>query len=154
MGDSLKEILPLPEAFDASNEPCEENGRKCVRKAHCYRYANGRHSCRCNRGYRGNGYTKCEGVYTRKRKKDMDECALNRNHCDINAYCVNLDGAYKCRCKPGYVGTGFRSRCRKRGPGDPYELSPWSTISYRADPKRRERRSLQNPLKDILSSEP
>ena len=43
---------------DAGDE-CLQDGMICHEKAHCLTYEN-RHGCRCNRGYKGNGYT-CEG---------------------------------------------------------------------------------------------
>uniref|UniRef100_A0A915KG38 EGF-like domain-containing protein n=1 Tax=Romanomermis culicivorax TaxID=13658 RepID=A0A915KG38_ROMCU len=39
----------------------------------------------------------------------VDECALGKNKCDPMATCTNIpDGAYACKCKPGYVGNGQR----------------------------------------------
>ncbi|RWS25534.1 nidogen-1-like protein, partial [Leptotrombidium deliense] len=39
---------------------------------------------------------------------DVDECALNRHVCDVNAVCSNAIGRYDCRCRPGFKGDGFR----------------------------------------------
>ncbi|XP_048581956.1 uncharacterized protein LOC5522228 isoform X2 [Nematostella vectensis] len=34
---------------------------------------------------------------------DIDECKLNISTCPANRYCVNNDGSYTCKCKPGYT---------------------------------------------------
>ena len=38
---------------------------------------------------------------------DIDECDLRLDSCDAHATCLNLPGAYACRCDPGYAGDGF-----------------------------------------------
>ena len=38
--------------------------------------------------------------------EDLDECATNSDHCDVNAACKNSVGSYTCKCKSGYTGDG------------------------------------------------
>ena len=38
---------------------------------------------------------------------DVDECAMNRGGCDINAYCFSSLGSACCVCMSGYYGNGF-----------------------------------------------
>ena len=37
---------------------------------------------------------------------DIDECSLNINNCDNNAFCTNTNGSFTCACKNGYSGDG------------------------------------------------
>lgn len=37
---------------------------------------------------------------------DVDECAAGTYVCDLNAYCINTVGSYKCHCKANYEGDG------------------------------------------------
>lgn len=38
---------------------------------------------------------------------DVDECLANTHECSHHAECVNTEGSYRCRCKPGFRGSGF-----------------------------------------------
>ena len=38
---------------------------------------------------------------------DVDECAMNRGGCDVNASCFNTLGSACCVCMSGYYGNGF-----------------------------------------------
>ena len=51
--------------------------------------------CRCHSGFEGDGRREC---------RDIDECRDWRlNDCDPRSTrCVNLDGGYQCKCKPGF----------------------------------------------------
>ena len=37
---------------------------------------------------------------------DIDECATREDSCSANGVCSNVEGSYKCGCKPGYSGDG------------------------------------------------
>ena len=39
--------------------------------------------------------------------KDIDECELETDTCDVNAECTNTDGSYTCSCNAGYSGDGM-----------------------------------------------
>ena len=41
-------------------------------------------------------------------QSDIDECSTGVDKCDINAYCTNTVGSYKCTCNSGYEGNGFQ----------------------------------------------
>lgn len=41
---------------------------------------------------------------------DTNECLTGESKCDVNAECFNTEGSYKCDCKPGYRGNGFKCR--------------------------------------------
>lgn len=39
---------------------------------------------------------------------DIDECIIfERNECDVNVLCINIEGFYVCWCVRGYVGDGI-----------------------------------------------
>ena len=40
---------------------------------------------------------------------DIDECARNTDNCD--QLCVNLNGTYKCACRPGYTLNANERKC-------------------------------------------
>ena len=44
---------------------------------------------------------------------DLNECQGKRHNCDVNAWCTNTAGSYRCFCKKGYRGDG--TKCEKRG---------------------------------------
>lgn len=37
---------------------------------------------------------------------DLNECILNIDNCDQNAYCNNSLGSFTCTCNDGYTGNG------------------------------------------------
>ena len=37
---------------------------------------------------------------------DIDECATREHNCSVDGVCSNVEGSYKCGCKPGYSGDG------------------------------------------------
>ena len=39
---------------------------------------------------------------------DLNECERNANDCDQHASCTNERGSYSCKCKPGFIGDGFK----------------------------------------------
>ena len=55
--------------------------------------SNGRFSCKCNKGYRGDG-VECQ---------DIDECQKGSASCDENKKCQNTPGSYDCVCKDGFL---------------------------------------------------
>ncbi|XP_030580184.1 fibrillin-2-like isoform X2 [Archocentrus centrarchus] len=56
--------------------------------------------CHCKLGYFvTKGSTGCT---------DIDECEKGSHKCDMNAACINIPGSFKCRCRDGWVGDGFK----------------------------------------------
>eukprot|EP00117_Sycon_ciliatum_P033036 scpid61463/ scgid1264/ Fibrillin-1 len=68
--------------------PCDDN-------AFCTNNV-GSFSCRCQPGYRGDGFN-CQQI---------DECAENLDNCDANAACIDTDGSFICSCNPPLIGDG------------------------------------------------
>ncbi|KAI8492289.1 hypothetical protein Bbelb_301860 [Branchiostoma belcheri] len=84
---------PSSNVIPAVNE-CAESS-PCDANAACTDTPDG-FTCRCDSGYRGDGFT-CS---------DVNECSVGTPPCDSNADCTNTDGSYTCRCRPGYQGDG------------------------------------------------
>lgn len=42
---------------------------------------------------------------------DVDECQPFLNNCHKDGECVNTDGSYSCRCRPGFQGDGYNCVC-------------------------------------------
>ena len=43
----------------------------------------------------------------------MDECQPFKNRCHpTNGECVNTEGSYVCRCRPGFQGDGIDCKCK------------------------------------------
>jgi hypothetical protein len=53
----------------------------------------------CPDDYVGDGYTGCY--------LEIDECALDLDDCDANAYCIDAFSGWDCTCFPGFTGDGF-----------------------------------------------
>ena len=43
---------------------------------------------------------------------DFDECQPFKSSCHFDAECINTEGSYDCRCRPGYLGDGFDCACK------------------------------------------
>jgi len=50
----------------------------------------------------GCAINKCLPFYN----NDVDECAKNKDNCDVNATCTNTIGSFTCECNDGYSGDG------------------------------------------------
>ena len=55
---------------------------------------------------------------------EINECELGTHACDKNANCLNTNGSYNCRCKPGF--SGNESFCN----GEFYSLLMSLAICY------------------------
>lgn len=43
---------------------------------------------------------------------DVDECQPFKNNCHFDAECLNTEGSFECRCRPGYQGDGLNCTCK------------------------------------------
>lgn len=43
---------------------------------------------------------------------DLNECEPFKNNCHLDAECVNSEGSFECRCRPGYLGDGVTCVCK------------------------------------------
>ena len=59
-----------------------------------------------------NSITKPVSVISYHFNSDIDECQPSKNNCHFDAECVNTEGSYECRCRPGYQGNGFTCVCK------------------------------------------
>ena len=80
-------------------DECDANTDNCDRNAECVN-TDGKYTCTCKRGYRGDGY-KCT---------DVNECREGSDRCHAKADCTNTQGSYACQCKNGYTGNGRTCR--------------------------------------------
>lgn len=55
---------------------------------------------------------------------DIDECQPFMNSCHRDGECVNTEGSYSCRCRPGFQGDGYDCVCES--------LLYWISTSIRA----------------------
>lgn len=99
---------------------------QCHEKASCLNVRTN-YSCRCNKGFHGNGYN-CTGMNSSPATDvdlsshlanvhshlcallsfaDINEClergGENGHHCNSNTKCVNVYGSYECECLDGYI---------------------------------------------------
>ena len=51
-------------------------------------------------------FIKLSKVYFCHSFLEIDECSQGSHTCDVNAYCNNTVGSYRCTCKPHYYGNG------------------------------------------------
>ena len=77
-------------------DECTAGTDNCDEHAACANTQGG-HTCTCNEGWEGNGYT-CT---------DIDECQNDLAGCDENASCVNTAGSFFCSCYFGFNGDGY-----------------------------------------------
>ncbi|XP_055995396.1 fibrillin-1-like isoform X2 [Ostrea edulis] len=75
---------------------CDDDECKCSKYSEG-NYVDGRYVCKCNKGFRGDGFT-CINVNECKEK--TDDCHKTR------AICTDLTPFWKCHCKTGYSGDG------------------------------------------------
>ncbi|XP_065054884.1 uncharacterized protein LOC135683531 [Rhopilema esculentum] len=52
--------------------------------------------------------TGCRGVMVGYIAYGGNDCTSGTHNCSSNAYCTNTRGSYRCTCKSGYTGNGFR----------------------------------------------
>ena len=43
---------------------------------------------------------------------DVNECEPFKNNCHLDAECINTEGSFSCRCRPGYQGDGVKCLCK------------------------------------------
>ena len=75
----------------------------------------GSYECKCKKGYYnlnetlGGDMNDEELMRQNQKCTDVNECLLSEAHyhlCDTNAYCLNLNGTYLCKCQSGFYGNG------------------------------------------------
>ncbi|XP_041370708.1 tenascin-like [Gigantopelta aegis] len=82
--------------FTGDGTNCQVDGcKKCHANAVCKG-----NRCVCNYGFIGDG-TYCQAMANNK-------CAYNGHVCDSNAECVKEGTSYKCKCKGGFIGNGYK----------------------------------------------
>ena len=64
---------------------------------------NQRAKCECHDGYAPFGSNGCA---------DIDECSNGQHNCSNDAQCINKNGHFECKCKPGFTGDG--TNCAKK----------------------------------------
>nr|XP_034312980.1 fibrillin-2 isoform X1 [Crassostrea gigas]XP_034312992.1 fibrillin-2 isoform X1 [Crassostrea gigas] len=75
---------------------CDDDECKCSKNS-IGGYVDGRYVCKCNKGFRGDGFT-CINI---------NECKENTHDCHkTRANCTDLTPFWKCACKEGYSGDG------------------------------------------------
>ncbi|XP_062617789.1 fibrillin-1-like [Saccostrea cucullata] len=75
---------------------CDDDECKCSKYSKG-KYVDGRYVCKCDKGFRGDGFT-CLNI---------DECKEGLDDChDTRAHCTDLTPFWKCYCKTGYSGDG------------------------------------------------
>uniref|UniRef100_A0A4D5RTH0 Putative lipophorin receptor n=1 Tax=Ixodes scapularis TaxID=6945 RepID=A0A4D5RTH0_IXOSC len=80
------------------DHPCQ--GIQCGAHSSCVADGTG-HRCQCNVGY--------ETLHGRGQLPicvDVNECTSGQHNCHVHAECMNLEGSFACRCRPGYNGDG------------------------------------------------
>ena len=104
----------------SDTDECTDHAHDCHMNALCTN-SEGNYTCTCKDGYDGDGKN-CTGKFERYISLiiintvicqmmilsfnlfyflDVDECATNMHGCHYNASCINTNGSYNCRCKPG-----------------------------------------------------
>lgn len=79
---------------------CSET-RPCAPKEECVSSGSHLPQCVCRRGYtRDPASGKC---------RDINECAevRDKSPCGKDAFCLNMEGSYVCRCPPAHVGNPY-----------------------------------------------
>lgn len=76
----------------------KENPHDCDEKTTVCKQAGISFECVCRSGF----------VPTDDKKvcQDIDECLEDKHECSLTANCINTQGSFKCRCKPGFEGDG------------------------------------------------
>ncbi|XP_048581930.1 fibrillin-1 isoform X2 [Nematostella vectensis] len=83
---------------------CTETPYVCSGENSICENTDGSFKCSCKPGYTPK-FSKAVGDAPANLTScdDIDECKLNISTCPANRYCVNNDGSYTCKCKPGYT---------------------------------------------------
>lgn len=87
--------LILLNEFHPDVNECENGMANCDINADC-KDTDGGFTCKCRRGYEGNG-VQC---------RDVNECTEKKDNCDAHAECTNTQGSFECSCNEGYRGNG------------------------------------------------
>ncbi|XP_068753897.1 latent-transforming growth factor beta-binding protein 1-like isoform X2 [Montipora capricornis] len=82
-------------------DPCTED-KKCKQKHQTCKDIKGELLCDCMDGF----------IRKAHQCKDKNECELNGTICNYHSQCINTEGSYYCKCKPGYQRTsGGETNC-------------------------------------------
>ncbi len=109
-----KELFQCEDIDECSSEclnDCDRETSVCINLV-------GSYECKCKKGYYyhltnetlSDDMGDNEKLMRQNQKCiDVNECLLSEAHyhlCDTNAYCLNLNGTYLCKCQSGFYGNG------------------------------------------------
>lgn len=83
-------------------DPCTTSQLTCVKYSSCVVDSN-IPRCFCDRGFTTKYANSNAAQIT---CLDINECS-GHHRCHPNADCINTEGSYTCKCKPGYAGNGY-----------------------------------------------
>ncbi|CAK9821391.1 THBS3 [Anthophora retusa] len=101
-----------PNGFTGNGSTCVdinecELTQPCYPGVRCINSSPGFRCEPCPSGYNGSGVEGI-GLEVAKSSKqicvDVDECQNNNGGCDPYMECINLEGSFKCACRPGFIG--------------------------------------------------
>ncbi|XP_054418066.1 adhesion G protein-coupled receptor E5 [Pteronotus mesoamericanus] len=118
---SSGEIVTSPsESCDDINECGPPLLVSCGKLAECQN-TEGSYKCLCSSGYTLVSRTTQFGNKSQNMCEDVNECASGQHSCHKSTHCLNIQGSYKCSCRPGW----------KPAPGSPN--GPVNTICEDVD---------------------
>ncbi|KAL6036660.1 hypothetical protein STEG23_005378 [Scotinomys teguina] len=93
-------ITKVTDSCDDINE-CLQRGVICGPYATCHN-SPGSYNCSCNPGYQLRSGEEYFANKSENTCQDVDECSSGQRKCHNSTICINTQGSYKCRCRPGW----------------------------------------------------